>query len=192
MAMALTEENVAKLPSDGSSFSSYYPSSRGTRTPAASRILNSPVVALPAVLSPVARLEQAKKSAYFYMVRLSRLGVEGRHILRHDELYIAGQDDVRFRRSGSHTKDADNLEYWEAKVQFFREKYEPLYNAMYPPIIIDPESPSMIRQAEIDRVYFRWARRTRYIEAWLSATIQERKSTTLIFFYLLLTGAYSY
>ncbi|KAI0904258.1 hypothetical protein F4823DRAFT_567883 [Ustulina deusta] len=149
--MDLTEENVAKLPSDGSRFSSYYGSSRGTRTPAVSRISSSPVVAALAALPPVARLEQAKKLAYFYMSHLSRLGVKGRRILRNDELYIAGQDDVRFRRSGNHTKDADNPEYWEAKVHFFREKYKPIRDEMYPPIIIDPESPSMIRQAEIDR-----------------------------------------
>ncbi|KAI3329479.1 hypothetical protein F4824DRAFT_384157 [Ustulina deusta] len=162
MAMALTEENVAQLPSDGSRFSSFFSSSESSK---------STIVVPPAV-----RLEEAKKSVLFYMRGLYNcFGAEGRRILRNDELYIAGQNDVRFRDSGSHLHDMDNPDYWEEKERFFHEKYSLLYNAKYPfpPIVIDPESPSMIRQAEIDRVYFRWARKTRYIEAWISATRQE-------------------
>ncbi|KAI1424857.1 hypothetical protein F5Y12DRAFT_428034 [Xylaria sp. FL1777] len=171
--MDLTEENVAKLPSNGSSFSSFFLSAGPSSV--TSSISSSPAAASPATALSAVRLQQAKESVYSYMYRLCGLGVEGRRILRNDELYIAGQHDVRFRDGGSHAKDVDNPDYWEAKLQFFREKYEPLYDAIYPPIVIDPNSPGAIEQAEIDRGYFRWARKKRCIEAWISATSQEQQ-----------------
>ncbi|KAI0432723.1 hypothetical protein F5Y09DRAFT_339458 [Xylaria sp. FL1042] len=167
--MALTEENVAKLPSDGSPFySSYSFTSKSSK-------ITSPVVA-----PFIVRLQQAKESAYLYMYGLRGLGPEGRRILRDDELYIAGRFDIRFRDRGRHTQDIDNLDFWEAKAVFFREKFQPLYDAKHPPIVIDPESPGQIEQTEMDRAYFRWARRKKFIETWISTTGQEHHTSRIV------------
>ncbi|TGJ88509.1 hypothetical protein E0Z10_g253 [Xylaria hypoxylon] len=102
-------------------------------------------------------------------------GVEGHRILRKDELYIAGPNDVRFRENRSHAQDIDNPDYWEAKVRFFRAKYEPMYEAEFPPIVVDPESPEQLQQNEIDRAHFRLARKRKFIEAWVAASNPEQQ-----------------
>lgn len=162
--MNLTEENVLKLPSDGSFFSSYFPSS------------SSPGSTIE--VSPAVRLEKAKETVEVNMRGLYRLGTEGRRVLREDELYVAGRKDVRFRDSEKHKENKDNLDYWEAKSRYLEEKYNILYDEKHPaePFIIDPKNPEVIRQAAIDRMHFRSERRKRRTEAWVSSIIEQRRS----------------
>ncbi|KAI1297804.1 hypothetical protein F5Y03DRAFT_409655 [Xylaria venustula] len=170
--MALTEENVKKLPSDGSFLArTDYDEDTSNATP-------NPWTIPPTVLSdmtPCARLQHAKKRVYEYMFGLCQLGPEGSRFIRNDELYITAERDVQFRDKAKHAQDIDNLDYWESKMQFFQAKFQPLKDKYYPPFIYDPESAAQKEQDEIDRAYFRWARRKRNIENWLVTISQEQQ-----------------
>ncbi|KAI1347746.1 hypothetical protein F5Y01DRAFT_318387 [Xylaria sp. FL0043] len=175
--MALTQENVAKLPSDGSPF---FSSHSGTITPRpptpTTPIVPRPNVAVLSVgASPSVRLRQAKESVYFYMRELWILSVEGYRIVKNSELYMAGKGDVRFRHSKrrGHEQDMDNPDYWEAKARFFQQEFEPLYRARHPKWVFDPNSAAQLEQDEMDRACFRWERRKKFIEEWRSVIGQE-------------------
>ncbi|KAI1271483.1 hypothetical protein F5Y07DRAFT_382763 [Xylaria sp. FL0933] len=173
--MALTQENVAKLPSDGSPF---FSSHSGTITPkpvspASTYIPRPNIVVLSVGASPSVRLRQAKDSVYFYMRQLCILSVEGHRIVRSSELYMTTAGDVCFRKRCGHEQDMENPDYWEAKARFFQEQFEPLYRAKYPRFVVDPNGPAAIEQDEMDRACFRWERRKKFIEEWRSVIGEE-------------------
>ncbi|KAI1359589.1 hypothetical protein F5Y08DRAFT_344507 [Xylaria arbuscula] len=161
--MDLTEENVSKLPSDGSFFSSYYTPSRPT----------TPSVDVPEAV----RLKKAKEFVEVNMLGFHRLGKEGHRILREDELYIAGDHDIRFRDSEKHKQNIDNLDYWVAKAKDMGERYDALYAEKHPvePFIEDPNDPAVIEQNKIDRMHFRAERRKRRTQAWVSEINHQRQ-----------------
>ncbi|KAJ2997771.1 hypothetical protein NUW58_g547 [Xylaria curta] len=82
--------------------------------------------------SPAKRLQRAKASVYAHMRSLGTLGREGSRILRNDELYLAGPNDVQFRDIDRNTQDVDNLEFWEAKDQFLKDQFRRLYDQLNP------------------------------------------------------------
>ncbi|KAI0502739.1 hypothetical protein F5B22DRAFT_653884 [Xylaria bambusicola] len=159
--MELTEDNVAKLPSDGSFFSSYFPS---TNSP-------TPVPENP----PDVRISWSKTVIGHIMHALRQLGPEGRRILDEDELYFAKKHDIRFRNSENHMQDMDNPDYWEAKEKYLEEKYKLLHAELHPVNPFSPDSSDIcaIPQAEMDRMCYREERRRRRTEAWVSSISQE-------------------
>ncbi|KAI0413931.1 hypothetical protein F5X98DRAFT_378207 [Xylaria grammica] len=160
--MALTEENVGHLPSDGSSFFS----------PGSSE---SSVIASPAV-----RLQEAKQLTCRIM-RCLDCSREGRRILLSDELYMAVQDAIRLGDSTIHLQGIENLDYWEAKARFCREKLDVVYRdreGFWHPFMsveIDPEGSEAKEQAEINRIRYRWARKKRYIKKWLATSSPDQQ-----------------
>lgn len=84
-------------------------------------------------LSHVERLQRAKESVYACLRSLRSLGRDGRHIIRDDELRIAGKNNVQFRDMNRHARDADNLEFWENKAQSLKDCFRRLHAKLYPP-----------------------------------------------------------
>lgn len=48
---------------------------------------------------------------------------EGRHILENDELYIAGENDIRYRRGAGPEPNLQDPQYWEDKNTYFYTRY---------------------------------------------------------------------
>ncbi|KAI0967923.1 hypothetical protein F4678DRAFT_482662 [Xylaria arbuscula] len=170
--MDLTEENVRKLPSDGSFFAS------SVRDEDSSNMTPPPGARPATILSdmtPSVRLQHAKERVYVYMYGLRQLGAEGYRVIRNDELYLTAERDVRFRDTAKHIQNINNIDYWEAKMRSLQEKFQPLKDKYYPPFTADTESEAQTEQDEIDRAQFRWARRKRNIETWLASTSQEEQ-----------------
>ncbi|KAJ2988099.1 hypothetical protein NUW58_g4156 [Xylaria curta] len=76
------------------------------------------------------RWGEAYRGVYKRMTALWHLGGEGRELVENDELCVAGKYEVRYRRSRGPKPDLKDPSYWEAKWQYFTEKYISLLRGM--------------------------------------------------------------
>lgn len=73
------------------------------------------------------KIARLKSFVYHVMQTLLGLGSEGQQIVEADELYVAGLDDVRLRWPlAAQQPDLSDPAYWEAKLQYFENKCQPL------------------------------------------------------------------
>ncbi|KAI0405486.1 hypothetical protein F4802DRAFT_614629 [Xylaria palmicola] len=80
-------------------------------------------IGLQSEIKPYSRWRVAYRGVYERMAALWRLGGEGREIIKNDELRIMSIYNVRYRRSRGPKPNLQDPSYWEARWQYFTEKY---------------------------------------------------------------------
>jgi hypothetical protein len=127
---------------------------------------------------PLLRFELARQGACSALRAIRALGSKGHKFLATYELYLDGDDDVRYRGRGASDPDFQDISYWETQWQFLEDKYETLLLTYNP---LDPQSNSTFARTTTNQKeeeeqlrhaeeYVRgWPKRKKGIEMWACA-----------------------
>lgn len=72
------------------------------------------------------RADVARQQLYQLLWTLGRIGPRGQHILKGLDVYIAAPQNVRCRESSLEEPDPNDVQYWEDKLQSYRDRYTPV------------------------------------------------------------------
>ncbi|KAK6197690.1 hypothetical protein LQW54_010652 [Pestalotiopsis sp. IQ-011] len=72
------------------------------------------------------RADVARQQLYQLLWTLGRIGPRGQHILKGLDVYIAAPQNVRCRESSIEEPDPNDVQYWEDKLQSYRDRYTPV------------------------------------------------------------------
>ncbi|ETS84084.1 hypothetical protein PFICI_05960 [Pestalotiopsis fici W106-1] len=75
---------------------------------------------------PCARADTARRQLHQLLWTLGRIGPRGQHILKQLDIYIAGPYSVQCRESADVEPDPNDVQYWEDKLQSYRDQYTPI------------------------------------------------------------------
>ncbi|KAK1471434.1 hypothetical protein CCUS01_05915 [Colletotrichum cuscutae] len=135
--------------------------------------------------TPIIRLERAKGQVRAAMTSLQSFRPEGLQALERDELYIPHAGVVHYRGSRDSMPDLEDPAYWEARLEYFSNLYNDLFQKSRPrpPSISEfASSESAVEEQEADEAIreeyqLGWHRRQKDIQRWALAQSTPIEST---------------
>lgn len=124
--------------------------------------------------APILRLERAKGQVRAAMTSLQSFRPEGLQALERDELYIPRAGVVRYRGPGDSMPDLKDPAYWEARLEYFSNLYNDLFQKSRPRPPSTSKfasSDSAVEEQKADEVLreeyqLDWHRRQKDIQKW--------------------------